>query len=73
MAEETEGTGHGAEYAADRATISGGISYIVPGDQLVNSSVGQANFNNNEVIAAGLRVTEHSVIERQPDLEAQAE
>jgi len=47
----------GGQYkATDTMTISGGISYIVPGDQLVNSAAGQASFNNNEVIAVGLRL-----------------
>ncbi|WP_415920710.1 OmpP1/FadL family transporter [Tateyamaria sp. SN6-1] len=46
----------GAQYKMDAMTISGGISYIVPGDQLVNSSVGQADFNDNDAIAVGLRI-----------------
>lgn len=46
----------GAQYRGDAATISGGISYIVPGDQLVNPSSGQASFDDNEAIAVGFRV-----------------
>jgi len=46
----------GVQYEQDAFTIGGGISYLVPGDQLVNSSVGQADFNDNEAIATGIRI-----------------
>lgn len=46
----------GGRYSGENYTISGGISYVIPGDQLVNSAVGQANFDDNSAIAVGFRV-----------------
>ncbi len=45
----------GARYTQDAWTISGGVSYTNLGNQLVNSPAGVANFNDNKVVAAGLR------------------
>ena len=52
----TKAVALGAQYKMDAMTVSGGISYIIPGDQLVNSSVGQAEFDDNDAIAVGLRI-----------------
>jgi len=46
----------GARYRGDAFTVSGGISYIDLGDQLVNSAAGQANFDDNEAIAIGFQI-----------------
>lgn len=52
----SRGIAVGARYSGDVATISGGVSYIIPGDQDVNSAVGIAQFNDNDAVAFGLRV-----------------
>ncbi|WP_299148262.1 hypothetical protein [uncultured Tateyamaria sp.] len=52
----SRGIAIGARYVGDLATISGGISYIEPGDQLVNSASGIADFDDNDAIAIGFRV-----------------
>jgi len=46
----------GVRYEQDAYSIAGGISYLVPGDQLVNSALGQASFDDNEAIAVGFRL-----------------
>jgi long-subunit fatty acid transport protein len=43
-------------YTMDAVTISGGITYGIPGDQVVNSPIGDVDFDDNEVIGFGLRV-----------------
>lgn len=47
----------GGTYTQGPMSISGGVSYIVPGDQLVNSAAGVATFNDNEAIAVGFRLS----------------
>ena len=48
----------GAQYTEGPMEISGGISYIIPGDQLVNSSLAPvpANFDDNDAFAFGFRI-----------------
>jgi long-subunit fatty acid transport protein len=43
-------------YSMDAVTISGGITYGIPGDQTVGSPIGDIEFDDNEVIGLGLRV-----------------
>jgi long-subunit fatty acid transport protein len=44
-------------YTMDAVTISGGITYGIPGDQTVeNERFGDSEFDDNEVIGLGLRV-----------------
>ncbi|WP_299280660.1 hypothetical protein [uncultured Tateyamaria sp.] len=52
----SRGIAIGARYVGDIATISGGISYVEPGDQLVNSASGVADFDDNDAIAFGFRI-----------------
>ena len=46
----------GAVYRQDAFSVTGGISYIIPGDQLVNSLAGQASFDDNDAVAVGFRI-----------------
>ncbi len=48
----------GAQYTEGPMEISGGISYIIPGDQLVESSLlaTPASFDDNDAVAIGLRI-----------------
>ena len=45
-------------YEQETFTISGGITYGIPGDQNINNALvpGGVNFDDNEVLAVGLRV-----------------
>ena len=46
-----------AQYSMDAMTISGGITYGIPGDQVIeNATFGNVNVRDNEVVAIGLRV-----------------
>ncbi|WP_430448893.1 OmpP1/FadL family transporter [Rhodophyticola sp.] len=44
------------QYEQDAFTVSGGITYGMPGDQVVNSLAGPLNFEDNRVLGIGLRV-----------------
>lgn len=46
----------GARYTQGPLSVSGGVSYTKLGNQLVNSAIGVANFNDNKAIAAGIRI-----------------
>lgn len=46
----------GGRYDRDNITVSAGLTYGVPGDQIVNSPNGAINFDDNEILAVGLRV-----------------
>ncbi len=43
-------------YDRDNMTISAGLTYGQPGDQIVNSRSGAISFDDNEILALGLRV-----------------
>jgi len=45
-----------AQYEQDNITVSGGITYGIPGDQVVISGAGPINVNDNEVVGVGIRV-----------------
>jgi long-subunit fatty acid transport protein len=44
------------QYSMDAMTISGGITYGIPGDQVIENVSGPVNVRDNEVVAIGLRV-----------------
>jgi len=46
----------GTYQATDKLSISGGVRYVVPGDQTVNSLAGPIEFTDNSAIAVGLRL-----------------
>lgn len=47
----------GTYQATDKLSISGGVRYIVPGDQYIDGgALGDINFNDNSAIAAGFRI-----------------
>lgn len=53
----TKSVSLGATYRADALSISGGVSYIIPGDQLVNSPAGVASFDDNDAVAVGVSIS----------------
>lgn len=46
----------GGRYDRDNITVSAGVTYGFPGDQIVNSRNGAIAFDDNEILAVGLRV-----------------
>lgn len=46
----------GVRYTQDAWNVSGGVSYANLGNQLVNSPVGQANFDDNDLFGFGIRL-----------------
>ncbi|WIY24894.1 OmpP1/FadL family transporter [Parasedimentitalea psychrophila] len=46
----------GTYQATDKLSISGGVRYVVPGDQYVNSDAGPILFEDSSAIAVGLRL-----------------
>lgn len=47
----------GARFDQPAYSISGGVTYGIPGDQIVENAIaGPQNFDDNEVVAVGLRV-----------------
>lgn len=46
----------GAQYRMDALTISGGITYGVPGDQVIENPTGNVIVNDNDVVGFGVRI-----------------
>lgn len=46
----------GTYQATEKLSISGGVRYVVPGDQYVNSAAGDILFEDSSAIAVGLRL-----------------
>jgi len=46
----------GTYQVSDALSISGGVRYVVPGDQIVSSAAGNILFEDNSAIAAGFRI-----------------